>query len=531
MGGGPTPTGTARTRGRPRSDSTATGRSCPRARVRRRATGRPDRERPRASLPPALSHPPCFDSRSRGDATRARSTPRRPFYQDARHHRTRSWRSGRIAIAGTVLVAAAVAVAALAGCDAASPGPTAGTPPPLPTASADQQALVAQAFEDVEVLFALGFEDAARPLAAARGRSRHDTSFGFELGARDSASTSDRRTDTNFHFERGLPDVDASDATKKRQDTDFRFEQGPSTDEPPGTKKSRTDTAFRSAEGQPDTSPSDVTKKRQDTSFHFERVGAVATPSFSVHQLGIRVPLVRVSDPPLARKRQDTNFRFERGALGRAESRVDARAVPRVVSVDEALGTAARMAVDTTTYTGVYDAANTRGYLVQMQYRQPQGVGVWTARVQHGRTVTGPTGGTFDAVETVTLTFLDYPALEAFISALASGSVPYLTGASQNAEASFAAFDTWRVAQVYSPAEGTAVVSYANAELRESITIREPVVTLNTNGTGTVRDGDRTARCARATTAPTSRSRPRGSSRARSCARSPRPATPRTARS
>lgn len=390
--------------------------------------------------------------------------PRRPFYQDARHHRTRSWRSGRLAIAGTVLVAAALAAAALAGCDSASPGATTGTPAPLPIASADQQAIVAQAFEDVEVLFALGFEDAARPLDAARGRK--DTSFRFELGSSDSASAAGRRNDTNFHFERGRPDADPSDATKKRLDTNFHFERG-----------------------RPDVDPSDATKKRQDTSFHFERVGSVANPPFHIERPGVRVPLVRVSDPPTRRKRQDTDFRFVPGALGRAESRLDSRSVPHVVSVDEALGTAARMVVDTTTYTGVYDAANTRGYLVQMQYRQPQGVGVWTARVQHGRTVTGPTGGSFDAVETVTLTFLDYPALETFVSALASGSVPYLTGASQDAEASFAAFDTWRVAQVYSPAEGTAVVSYANAQLRESITVREPVVTLNTNGTGTVRDG------------------------------------------
>lgn len=140
--------------------------------------------------------------------------------------------------------------------------------------------------------------------------------------------------------------------------------------------------------------------------------------------------------------------------------------------------------VDTTTYTGVYDAANAHGYLVQLQYRQPQGVGVWQARVQHARDVGG-----LDAVETVTLSFLTYGDLDAFVAALQAGTIPYLTGASNDAEASFTAYDTWRVAQVYSPALGQAVVSYANAELRESVTVREPVVTLNTNGTGTVRDG------------------------------------------
>ena len=45
------------------------------------------------------------------------------------------------------------------------------------------------------------------------------------------------------------------------------------------------------------------------------------------------------------------------------------------------------------------------------------------------------------------------------------------------------------IAVCIAPAEGEAVVSYANQELRESVTVREPVATLNTNGTGTLRDG------------------------------------------
>lgn len=150
--------------------------------------------------------------------------------------------------------------------------------------------------------------------------------------------------------------------------------------------------------------------------------------------------------------------------------------------------------VDTTTYTGVYDDTNAKGYLLTMQYRQPQGVGVWTARVQHARAVdhdgdSGATTPALDAVESVTLTFLTYADLDAFVTALDGGSIAYLVGTSDDAEASFAAYDTWRVAQVYSPGVGEAVVSYANAELRESVTVREPVITLNTNGTGTVRDG------------------------------------------
>ncbi|GAB5550156.1 MAG: hypothetical protein SangKO_099160 [Sandaracinaceae bacterium] len=153
-----------------------------------------------------------------------------------------------------------------------------------------------------------------------------------------------------------------------------------------------------------------------------------------------------------------------------------------------------RARVDTTTYTGIYDTGNSRGYLVQLQYRQPQGVGVWTARVQHARAVDhdgdgGATTAALDAVESVTLTFLTYADLDAFVTALGAGTNAYLVGTSDDAEASFSSYDTWRVAQVYSPAEGEAVVSYANQELRESVTVREPIATLNTNGTGTLRDG------------------------------------------
>ena len=148
--------------------------------------------------------------------------------------------------------------------------------------------------------------------------------------------------------------------------------------------------------------------------------------------------------------------------------------------------------VDTTTYTGIYDTGNAKGYLVQMSYREPQGVGVWQARVQHARAVdhdNDAATAALDAVESVTLTFLSYPDLDAFITDLGAGTNAYLTGTSDDAEASFTSYDTWRVAQVYSPGVGEAVVSYANQELRESVTVREPVVTLNTNGTGTVRDG------------------------------------------
>ena len=153
---------------------------------------------------------------------------------------------------------------------------------------------------------------------------------------------------------------------------------------------------------------------------------------------------------------------------------------------------ALRVAVDTTLYTGVFDAANGLGYLVQLTYRMPQGVGIWGARVQHARSVDHDAdGGTpeIDAVETVQLTFLTYADLDAFMMGLDGGTLDYFTDASDDAEAELGGYDTWRVTQVYSPAEGQAVVTYANVELRESITVRDPVVTLNADGTGNVRDG------------------------------------------
>ena len=160
-----------------------------------------------------------------------------------------------------------------------------------------------------------------------------------------------------------------------------------------------------------------------------------------------------------------------------------------------ASGTArARMAPDTTLYTGVYDAANTKGYLLTAQYREPQGVGVWTARLQHAREVdpdNDPATTNLDAVESVTLTFLTGGDLAAFLSDVETGANAYLAGSAADPEAAFAdpAIDVWRVAQVYSPAPGAAVVTYANAELRESVTVRDPVVTRAASGTGTVRDG------------------------------------------
>ena len=154
----------------------------------------------------------------------------------------------------------------------------------------------------------------------------------------------------------------------------------------------------------------------------------------------------------------------------------------------------ARMAPDTTLYTGVYDAANTKGYLAVLSYREPQGVGIWSARLQHARAVDHDSDAAtadVDAVETVDLTFLTHDDLATFLTAAEGGTNAYLVGTSGDAEASFTSptIDVWRVAQVYSPAEGGAVVTYANAELREAVTVRDPIITVNVDGTGTVRDG------------------------------------------
>ncbi|MEL6615020.1 MAG: hypothetical protein AAFQ43_04750 [Bacteroidota bacterium] len=154
----------------------------------------------------------------------------------------------------------------------------------------------------------------------------------------------------------------------------------------------------------------------------------------------------------------------------------------------------ARLAPDTTLYTGVYDAGNARGYLAVLTYREPQGVGVWSARLQHARPVdhdddaATPNVG---AVETVDLTFIAYADLASFLAGVESGANAYLVGTSDDAETAFTSptIDVWRVAQVYSPADGGAIVTYANAELRETVTLRNPIVTLGADGTGTVRDG------------------------------------------
>ena len=151
-------------------------------------------------------------------------------------------------------------------------------------------------------------------------------------------------------------------------------------------------------------------------------------------------------------------------------------------------------APDTTTYTGVYDNANNKGYLVVTEYREPQGIGIWRARVQHARSVDHDDDAStaeITAVETVRLTFLDRPDLDTFLADLDAGQNAYLLDASDDAQAAFNTpeIDVWRVSQVFSANPGEAVVTYANASLREAFTIRDPIITRRADGTGTVRDG------------------------------------------
>lgn len=197
---------------------------------------------------------------------------------------------------------------------------------------------------------------------------------------------------------------------------------------------------------------------------------------------------------------QDVEALFDLG-VGSDANRLDGRVPPdwrtwvaQVHSGNTTNPAGARLAPDTTLYTGIYDTGNAKGYLAVLSYREPQGVGIWSARLQHARAVDHDAdSGTadVDAVETVDLTFLTHADLATFLGTAEAGTNAYLVGTSDDAEAAFASatIDVWRVAQVYSPAEGGAVVTYANAELRETVTIRDPIITVNADGTGTVRDG------------------------------------------
>jgi hypothetical protein len=284
----------------------------------------------------------------------------------------------------TALAVLPALLVALSGCDATSP--TADGPPPLDPLPSDAQALVVEAFRDVEALFDLGVGAEARPTSTASS-------------------------------------------------LDCCSDAGPVPDHPAA------------------------------------RTGGDATP-----------------EPDAARLAQDRPWR---DWLAQFETGGGAEQGPMSDNISRS---AARLAPDTTLYTGVYDAANAKGYLATLNYREPQGVGVWSARLQHARSVDHDSDvGTaeVDAVETVDLTFLTHDDLAAFLTAAEGGTNAYLVGTSDDAEAAFtsATIDVWRVAQVYSPSEGGAVVTYANAELRETVTVRDPIITLNADGTGTVRDG------------------------------------------
>lgn len=163
--------------------------------------------------------------------------------------------------------------------------------------------------------------------------------------------------------------------------------------------------------------------------------------------------------------------------------------LPRLAHLSEAEARA--LVADTTRFTGLYDSANDRGFLATLAYRKPLGADLWQVTLQAGREVTPATEsdpGTF-AVETFAASFYSYADLQAFVQGVEAGTNPYLAGTSQDAREAFGALDVWRLAQLYSPAAGEAVVTYTTDELRESYSLRDPVVTLNRDGTCTVRAG------------------------------------------
>ena len=165
-------------------------------------------------------------------------------------------------------------------------------------------------------------------------------------------------------------------------------------------------------------------------------------------------------------------------------SKAGSAPLPPLSALDEAQARAA-LAADTTRFTGVYDAAHDRGFLATLAYRRPLGADLWQVTLQAGREVSP---GTF-AVETFNASFYSYADLQAFVQGVEAGTNDYLAGTSQDARASFGALDVWRLSQLYSPATGQAVVTYTTDEMRESYSLRDPVVTLARDGTCTVRAG------------------------------------------
>jgi len=152
-------------------------------------------------------------------------------------------------------------------------------------------------------------------------------------------------------------------------------------------------------------------------------------------------------------------------------------------------GAAAKAMIDTTRYTGLINTAG-HGFLVTLTYREPQGVPLWRLRLQHGTRLHGQTGDP-DAVETINLAFLQYPDLAAFVSKLEAGTVPYLID-HQDPSGSFSDADEWDIARLTALTDGGAVLTYNDDERSAEIVIRDPIITINSDGSATVRDGQST---------------------------------------
>jgi len=152
-------------------------------------------------------------------------------------------------------------------------------------------------------------------------------------------------------------------------------------------------------------------------------------------------------------------------------------------------GDAGKAMIDTTRYTGLINTAS-HGFLATMTYREPQGVPLWRLRLQHGTRLDGQPADP-DAVETINLAFLQYTDLAAFVTKLEAGIVQYLID-HQDPAGSFSDADEWDIARLTALTDGGAVLTYNDDERSAELVIRDPIITINADGSATVRDGQST---------------------------------------
>lgn len=196
-----------------------------------------------------------------------------------------------------------------------------------------------------------------------------------------------------------------------------------------------------------------------------------------------------VTEAPTAQDRQaliETFQAVERlFAIGWNGASLTATAVDTGTPIHAAVPLIANATADTTLNTGYQDALG-RGYLVTLTYREPQGVPLWQLRLQHGTFLEGQPSDPA-SVETITLTFITRDDLSDWVERLIAGNVPFLQDHS-DPEGSFAEAESWRVGRIAGSPDG-AVFNYADQGRRTALTVRDPIITINANGSATVRDG------------------------------------------